>query len=104
MKKLFDRPFNKPLQPKTDIKKLPYFCEVLSKALGKEGKELVLVEVERISRSSAHMQKYEPWRDTFVDCNSIDKCGLQTKNEQGETLFDRDQCPACIKIKIKGTL
>ena len=83
-------------KPKSEIKKFPFLCQVL--------REHALVEVKRFSIKNEKIQRYEPLRDEFIDCNSIHKCGLQTTNAQGETIFERDRCPACLRIKTKGIL
>jgi len=88
--------FHRSTKPQTEVKKLPFLCGLI--------KEHVMVEIRRTSIYNAQMQRYEPLRDEFVDCNSISKCGLQSTDAQGKISFDRERCPACLKLKAKGML
>ena len=88
--------FHRSTKPKAEIKKLPFLCSVI--------KEHAMVEIRRTSIYNEQMQRYEPLRDEFLDCNSISKCGLQSTDAQGQVSFDRERCPACLKVKAKATL
>lgn len=90
------RAMNRSSKPKSEVKKFPFLCQVL--------KEPAMVEVKRTSIKNEQLQRYEPLRDEFLDCNAIHRCGLQTTDAGGKTFFDRDRCPAYVKIRTKNTL